>query len=151
MMNQTANGTVRILSLPQGKLRRTVKLGEASTLSKSDGSTTQYYWRETTLSPDGRWLAAAPPLLPLGESQNVFALVDLSSGELRYLRLRASDKETFGIPGIPSPGVQSTQFFTFNRDGRRIAAGLSIRRNASVSVLDTSSGAEIMFDRNFSA
>jgi WD40 repeat protein len=132
-------GTVRILSVPQGKLQRIVRLGKAGTVSNSDGSITQLYWAVLGLSPDGRWLAAIPREPPKAP-QNVLVLADRSAGELRYLRVGAD-------PGFDDINGTHIGGFAFSGDGRRIAAGLELRKGTSVNVLDSSTGAEIMSDR----
>ena len=116
--------TVRIWSLPDGKLERVVRwpigVGDAGKVFA------------TALSPDGR-------LLALGGRDAAFykywkhklTIVDLSKGPLRRL-------------GAFENGVNRV---SFSPDGRRVAVGLGGKEG--VHVFDTATGAELLADSDY--
>jgi WD40 repeat protein len=116
--------TVRIWSLPDGKLQRVVRwpIGE--------GDAGKVF--ATALSPDGRWLAvggsdAASEKL----GKHSLTVVDLSNGALR--RFGAFEDAISRV--------------TFSADGRRVAVGLE--GTSGLHVLDRASGAELLTDYDY--
>jgi WD domain, G-beta repeat len=112
--------TVRLWSLPDGKLQRVVRppIGE--------GNAGKVY--ATALSPDGRWLAAGGWGDAPGESRLV--VMDLSNETIRRFSLGTT-----------------INIIAFSADGRRVAVGL--HGNNGVHVLDSTSGAELLADRDY--
>ncbi len=118
--------TVRLWSLPEGKLQRVVRLpigeGEAGKV-----------WA-TALSPDGRWLAAGGRDAGWDKTGTMsLAIVDLSNGAIRRY-------------GAFESIIQRIEF---SADGRRVAVGLG--RNNGVRVLDTATGEEVLADHDYGA
>jgi hypothetical protein len=116
--------TVRLWSLPDGKLQRIVRLpigvGDAGKAIAA------------ALSPDGRWLAAGgwdAASDKLGT--NSLTIIDLSNSAIR--RVGAFEGT---IVSVASSG-----------DGRRVALGLG--KNSGVRVLDSATGAERLADRDY--
>ncbi len=116
--------TVRLWSLPEGKLQRIVRLpiGEGN-----DGKV-----RATALSPDGRWLAVGgwdPAYARTGKHS--LTIVDLRNGAIRR----------FG------PFEDAINYIAYSADGRRLAVGL--RGKNGVRVLDGISGVGLFADRDY--
>jgi len=116
--------TVRLWSLPEGKLQRVVRL------PIGEGDAGKSY--ATALSPDGRWLAAGGWDAAWDKTRTMsLTMVDLSSGLIRR----------FGsFEGAIS-------YITFSADGRRVAVGLG--GNNGVRVLDSATGVELLADRGY--
>ena len=116
--------TVRLWSLPEGKLEKVVRLpigdGDAGKVNSA------------TLSPDGRWLAAGG-YDAAGDKTGKGSLtfVDLSNGAIR--RFGAFENAILSI--------------AFSADGRRVAVGLA--GNNGVRVLETATGTELLADRDY--
>ena len=116
--------TVRLWSLPDGKLQRTIRLP----IGPGNGGKV----RAVAISPDGRRLAAGgwdASYEKLG-SMSV-SLVDLDSGTIRRVG-------TF-------PDVSYR--IAFSADGARVAVGLS--SHSGIRVYDWSSGKELLADRDY--
>jgi hypothetical protein len=114
--------TVRLWSLPDGKLQRIVRL------PIGEGNAGKVF--ATALSPDGRWLAAGGWDASMEKIlKNSLTMVDLSDGAIRH----------FGAFNNVINRI------AFSPDGRRIAVGLA--RSGGVRVLDSASGAELLADR----
>lgn len=113
--------TVRLWSLPDGKLKRVVRL------PIGDGNAGKLF--ATALSPDGRWLAAGGWDAAYDKTGKYsLTMLDLSNGAIRR----------FGeFQHVISKIV-------FSADGRRIALGFAAVHG--VRVLDSSSGAELLAD-----
>ncbi len=115
--------TVRLWSLPDGKLERIVRLpiGEGN-LGKVNA---------TTLSPDGRLLAAGGWDAAWDKTgMHSLTIVDLSTGAIR--RFGAFEDVINRI--------------AFSADGRRVAIGLG---SGGLRVLDSATGAELFADRDY--
>jgi WD40 repeat protein len=118
--------TVRLWSLPDGRLKRVLRL------PIGDGNAGRVF--ATALSPDGRWLAAGGWDAAWDKTKNdSLTLVDLSNGAIRRLG---------GFENV----ITSLAFST---DGRRVAVALS--GNNGVRVLDSATGAELLADRDYGA
>ena len=116
--------TVRLWSLPDGKVKRVVRL------PIGDGNAGKVF--ATALSPDGRFLAAGGYDAAWDNTGKMsLTVIDLSSGAIRR----------FGA----FKGV--INHIAFSPDARRIAVGL--RENHGVRVLDTVTGAELLADRDY--
>ena len=116
--------TVRVWSLPDGRLEQTIRLpigqGELGKMGA------------IALSPDGRWLAAGGWAAEFEKTGvNVLSLVDLRTGAIR----------TFGS------FKNTIDEVSFSPNGRRIAVGLG---HTGLRVLDSVSGAEVLADRDYS-
>jgi WD40 repeat protein len=116
--------TVRLWSLPDGKLQRIVRLpigdGDAG---KVDA---------TALSPDGRWLAAGGWDAVWDKTgKDNLTVIDLSSGAIRR----------YGV------FENVITHIAFSADGRRIAVGLDGKNG--VRVLDSATGEELLADRDY--
>ncbi len=116
--------TVRLWSLPDGKLKQVIRLpigeGDAGKI------------RATSLSPDGRWLAAGGSDAAYEKTRkHSLTIVDLSSGAIR--RDGAFEEVINRI--------------AFSADGRRVAVGL--RGDNGLRVLDTATGVELLADRDY--
>jgi WD40 repeat protein len=117
--------TVRLWSLPDGKLKRIIRL------PIGDGNAGKVY--AAALSLDGRWLAAGGWDAAWDKiRKDSLTIVDLSNGAIQ--RVGAFESAINQI--------------AFSADGRRVAIGLG--RNNGVRVLDSASGAELMADRGYS-
>jgi Caspase domain/WD domain, G-beta repeat len=115
--------TVRLWSLPNGELKKVVRL------PIGDGDAGKVY--ATALSPDGRWLAAGGWDAEYGKTgKSRLSVVELSNGAIR--RFGAFEDFVLNI--------------AFSPDGRRIAVGLWEK---GVRVLDSATGAELMADRDY--
>ncbi len=116
--------TVRLWSLPDGKPKRVVRL------PIGDGDLGKVY--ATTMSPDGRWLAAGGwDAASKSSPTHSLSLVDLSSGAIR--RFGAFENVITHL--------------AFSADGRRIAVALGGKNG--VRVLDGATGAELLADRDY--
>jgi Caspase domain/WD domain, G-beta repeat len=116
--------TVRIWSLPDGKLQRVVRLPIA------DGHAGKV--NATALSPDGRWLVAGGWDAAFDKiGKHSLAIVDLSSGAIR--RFGAFDHV-----------ITST---AFSADGRRVAVGLYGKNG--VRVFDSTTGTVLFSDPDY--
>jgi WD40 repeat protein len=116
--------TVRLWSLPDGKLKRTIRL------PISGGNAGKVY--ATALSPDGRLLAAGGWDAAWDKTGKVsLTLVDLSNGAIR--RFGAFEDVINHI--------------VFSADGRRVALGLGGK--SGVRVLDSATGVELAADRGY--
>jgi dipeptidyl aminopeptidase/acylaminoacyl peptidase len=116
--------TVRLWSLPDGKLKRIIRLP----IGEGNGGKV---WA-TDLSPDGRLLAAGGWDATWDKTNAMsLTLVDLSSGAIRR----------FGA----FEGV--INHVAFSGDGRRIAVGLGGKNG--VRVLDIATGAELLADHDY--
>ena len=116
--------TVRLWSLPDGKLKQVIRLpigeGDAGKI------------RATSLSPDGRWLAAGGSDAAYEKTRkHSLTIVDLSSGAIR--RDGAFEEVINRI--------------AFSADGRRVAVGP--RGDNGLRVLDTATGVELLADRDY--
>jgi hypothetical protein len=115
--------TVRLWSLPDGKLQRVVRL------PIGEGIAGKVY--AAALSPDGRWLAAGGwDAASYKTGKHSLTIVDLLSGAIR--RFGAFESGVFRV--------------AFSADGRRIGVGLA---KNGVRVLDSASGEELLADRNY--
>jgi WD40 repeat protein len=112
--------TVRVWSLPDGRLERTIRLPIGAGNDGKDYA--------AALSPDGRWLAAGGVSASDTEAVSV---VDLQTGVVR--RIGAFENVVDAI--------------TFSLDGHRIAVGLGGKNG--LRVLDAPSGAELLADRDY--
>jgi WD40 repeat protein len=120
--------TVRLWSLPDGRLERTIRLP----ISAGDGGKIE----AAALSPDGRWLAAGGWDASWEKTRTIgLSLVDLQTGAVR--RFGAFES---GIATMIATIVYSA-------DGRRLAVGLG--GNGGLHVLDSASGAEALADRDY--
>jgi hypothetical protein len=120
----SADKTVRLWSLPDGKLKRVIRLpiGEGN-LGKVHA---------TALSPDGRLLAAGGWDAAVGKTgKHSLTVIDLSNGAVRRL-------------GLFEDAVLEV---AFSADGRFIAVGL--RGGNGVRVLSSATGAELLADRDY--
>ncbi len=116
--------TVRLWSLPDGKPKRVVRL------PIGDGDLGKVF--ATTMSPDGRWLAAGGwDAARKSSPTHSLSLVDLSNGAIR--RFGAFENVIDSL--------------AFSADGRRIAVGLGGKNG--VRVLDGATGAELLADRDY--
>jgi WD40 repeat protein len=115
--------TVRLWSLPDGKLQRVVRL------PIGEGNAGKVF--ATALSPDGRWLAAGGWDAAVKTGKVQLTIVDLSSGAIR--RFGAFEDAIFEV--------------AFSTDGRRIGIGLGTSNG--VRVLDSATGAELFADRDY--
>jgi Caspase domain/WD domain, G-beta repeat len=116
--------TVRLWSLPDGVLKRVVRL------PIGDGNAGKVY--ATALSPDGRWLAVGGYDATWDQKQKAsLTIVDLSNGAIR--RFGAFDQVIHRV--------------AFSADGRRVAVGLD--GSHGLRVLDSASGAELFADRDY--
>ncbi len=116
--------TIRLWSLPDGKLKRVARL------PIGEGESGKVH--ATALSPDGRWLAAGgydAAKDKTGESS--LTIMDLSTGAIR--RFHVLDAVVDEV--------------AFSGDGRRVAVGLG--GASGVRVFDTASGAELLADSNY--
>src|SRR5208282_1353218 len=118
--------TVRLWSLPDGRLKRVVRL------PIGEGDAGKVF--ATALSPDGRWLAAGGWDAAYDTTgKHSLTIVDLSSGAVR--RVGAFENVINEI--------------AFSADGRRVAVGLG--GNNGVRVLDSATGDELHADRDYGA
>ena len=116
--------TVRLWSLPEGKLLRTIRL------PIGDGDGGKVY--ATALSPDGRWLAAGGWDAAWDKSaHHSLTLIDLNSGALR--RLGEFEDVMLSL--------------AFSADGARVAVGLG--GTAGLRVFEVASGRELLADRDY--
>jgi WD40 repeat protein len=116
--------TVRLWSLPDGKLKRTIRL------PISGGNAGKVY--ATALSPDGRLLAAGGWDAAWDKTGKVsLTLVDLSNGAIRRF---GAFKDVIN-------------HIVFSADGRRVALGLGGK--SGVRVLDSATGVELAADRGY--
>ena len=116
--------TVRLWSLPEGKLERTIRLP----IGPGDGGKLN----AVALSPDGRRLAAGgwdASYAKLGSHS--LSLVDLDSGSIRRVG---------AFPGV----INS---LAFSPDGARVAVGLGA--NTGIRAYDWPSGNELLADRHY--
>ena len=116
--------TVRIWSLPNGKLQRVVRwpIGE--------GDAGKVY--ATALSTDGRWVAAGGSDAAFEKlGKHSLTIVDLSNGAIRRF-------------GTYEDAINRV---AFSADGRRVAVGLG--GTGGVRVLDSATGAELLADRDY--
>ena len=118
--------TVRVWSLPDGRLEQTIRLPIGA------GNGGKVY--SAALSRDGRWLAAGGWDASFAKTNtHGLSLVDLQTGAVR--RFGAFEKVILKI--------------AFSPDGRWIAVGLGGKNG--LRVLDNASGAEALADRNYGA
>jgi WD40 repeat protein len=116
--------TVRLWSLPDGKLNKVVRL------PIGDGNAGKI--RAAALSPDGRWLAAGGSDAAHDKTgKDSLRIVDLSTGAIR----RYGEFEN-GINHI-----------AFSANGRRIAIGLRVKNG--VRVLDRVTAEELLADPDY--
>ena len=116
--------TVRIWSLPDGKLKRVVRW------PIGDGDAGKVF--ATALSPDGRWLAVGGRDAAFYKYwKHNLTIVDLSKGAIRRL-------------GAFENGINRV---AFSPDGRRVAVGLGGKDG--VRVFDTATGAELLADSDY--
>ena len=115
--------TVRLWSLPDGKLQRTFRL------PIGDGNNGKVF--ATALSPDGRWLAAGGYDASWDKSSRMsLTLIDLNSGALRRLGELESTIDSLA----------------FSVDGARVAVGLY---RTGLRVFEVASGREVLADRDY--
>jgi WD domain, G-beta repeat len=115
--------TVRLWSLPDGKLKRVIRL------PIGDGDAGKIY--ATSLSPDGRFLAAGGWDAGYDRTgKDSLTMIDLSNGAIR--RFGAFENVIRDI--------------AFSADGSRVAVGLW---SSGVRVLDSATGAELLADRDY--
>src|SRR5277367_1290613 len=116
--------TVRLWSLPDGKLQRTIRL------PIGPGNSGKVF--AAALSPDGRRLAAGG--------------WDASSAKLGYFSLSLVDLDTGSIRRVETlPEVYYS--IAFSPDGARVAVGLAGHKG--VRVYDWASGAELLSDPDY--
>jgi hypothetical protein len=116
--------TVRLWSLPDGKLKKIIRL------PIGDGDAGKVY--ATTLSFDGRFLAAGVWDADWDKTgKTSLTIVDLLNGAVRR------------VGGFESVILH----IAFSPDGRRVAVGLG--GNNGVRVLDSATGAELRADRDY--
>jgi len=116
--------TVRLWSLPDGELKRVVRL------PIGDGDAGKV--RATALSPDGRWLAAGGWDAAFDKTgKSSVTIVDLSNGAIRRL----------------GEFENAINHIAYSTDGRRVAIGLKGKNG--VRVLDIATGAELLADRDY--
>lgn len=112
--------TIRVWSLPDGRLRRTIRPPIA------EGTAGAIY--AVALSPDGRWIAAGGWSVEWGISRTDYVTM-------------------YGVDGAPprrlGPLPQSVHRIAFSPDGRRLAAGLGRK---GVRIFDVASGNQIFAD-----
>ncbi len=114
--------TVRLWSLPDGKLQRVVRLPIGEETGKLSA---------TALSPDGRWLAAGGSDAKDHTGKHRLTIIDLSNDAIR--RLGAFESSIADI--------------AYSADGRRVAVGLV--GNNGVRVFDSATGEELLTDRDY--
>jgi WD40 repeat protein len=123
MATASEDKTVRVWSLPDGRLKRTVRLP----IGDTDGGKA----RAVTLSPDGRWLVAGGwDAFPTSDAIYV---TDLVGG-------RTQRFGTF---------ENVVKHLAFSRDGGRIAVALGAGKG--IRVLDRATGRELAADRDYGA
>lgn len=116
--------TIRLWSLPDGKLKKVFRL------PIGDGDSGKVY--ATALSPDGRWLVAGGTDAAFDKlGKNSLTVIDLSTGAIRRLG-------AFEV-AIPSIAISA--------DGRRVGVGLYGK--SGVRVLDVATGTELLADRKY--
>jgi WD40 repeat protein len=117
----SSDKTVRLWSLPDGRLKQTIRLPV--------GGVNGGKAYAVALSPDGRWLAAGGwDAFP--DSDAVY-LIDLTTGAVR--RLGKFEDVVMHI--------------VFSSDGQRVAVALGGK--SGIRVLDVASGREVMSDRDY--
>jgi hypothetical protein len=126
LVTGSGDKTVRVWSLPQGRLERVIRL------PIGEGNEGKVY--AAALSPDGRWLAAGgwDASWPKTYTDSL-TIVDLDDGSARRVG-------TF---------PDAILHFAFSPDGARVAVGL-VSRNG-VRVLDSATGHEALTDADYGA